>query len=139
MAIVQCVTNSFKLELLSATHNFSSHTFKLALYSSGADLGPDTEAYTASGEVSGTGYSAGGATLTVTAPAQSNGVAYIDIADVTWSTASFTARGGLIYNSSASDKAVAVINFGNDRICSANDFVVSFPDASTTDAIVRIS
>ena len=139
MAIVHGLTDSFKKELLEGAHNFTGyHTFKLALYSSDADLGPDTTAYTATGEISGTGYSAGGASLTPVTPAVASGVAYVDFADVSWTSSTFTARGALIYNSSASNAAVAVLNFGSDRSCSASTFTITFPSASPLDAIIRI-
>lgn len=138
MAIVQAVTTSFKKELLEGTHDFTTDTFKIALYTSDASLGASTTAYSATNEVSGTGYSAGGATLTVTAPTTSGSKAYIDIADVTWASSTITARGALIYNSSKSNKAVAVLNFGLDRSSSASDFVITFPAAGPSTAILRI-
>lgn len=142
MAITQGLCTSFKTELLTAVHNFAAsggHTFKLALYSSSASLGPSTTAYSATNEVSGTGYSAGGATLTNIDPTSSGTVAYLDFADASWAAASFTARAGLIYNSSASDKAVAVLDFGSDKTCTASTFTVIFPAASSTSAIIRIN
>jgi len=139
MAIVQAVCDSFLTELLTATHDFTAstgHTFKIALYNSDASLGNSTTSYSATNEISGAGYSAGGATLTNITPVFSNGKAYIDFSDITWSSASFTARGALIYNSSAGGNAVAVMNFGSDRTKDGEDFVVSFP--STTDPIFAI-
>lgn len=138
MAIVQSVCLSFKRELFEAVHDFTSHTFKIALYSSSATLNQDTTAYSSSNEVSGTGYTAGGATLTVVAPAVVGTTALVDFDDVTWSSATITARGALIYNSTVSgNPAVMVLNFGSDIVKSAQDFVVTFPAASERSAILR--
>jgi hypothetical protein len=141
MAITQGVCTSFKTELMRALHDFTAstgHTFKIALYTSSADLGPSTTAYTSVGEVSGDGYSAGGATLTSATPASSGGVAYGDFLDVTWATSSITARGALIYNSTSANRAVMVLDFGSDKTSSAGDFTIVFPAANATDAIIRI-
>lgn len=138
MAIVQGVTKSFREELFKAVHDFTSDTFKIALFTSDASLGDSTTAYSTDNEVSGAGYSAGGATLTVTAPTTSSGVTYIDFADVEWATSTITARGALIYNSSKSNKAVYVLNFGFDRSSSASTFTVKFPAADKDHAILRI-
>ena len=138
MAITQTTCTSFKVELLTGTHNFSSDTFKIALYISAANLGADTTAYSASNEVSASGYAAGGNTLTVsTTPTSSSTTAYVSFANTSWSSA-LTARGALIYNSSKSNKAVAVLDFGADKTSSAT-FTVTFPTADATSAIVRIS
>jgi hypothetical protein len=141
MSITQALCTSFKKEVLEAVHDFTSHTFKIALYTSAASLNSATTAYTATGEVVGTAYTAGGAALTVTGSAVSvsDTTVYVDFADVTWATATITARGALIYNDSvAGDPAVAVLDFGTDKTVTAKDFVVSFPTASTTAAIVRL-
>ena len=138
MAITQTTCTSFKVELLTGTHDFSSDTFKIALYTGAATLGADTTAYSASNEVSASGYAAGGNTLTVsTTPTSSSTTAYVSFANTSWSSA-FTARGALIYNSSKSNKAVAVLDFGADKTSSAT-FTVTFPTADATSAIVRIS
>jgi hypothetical protein len=138
MAITQTTCTSFKVELLTGTHDFSSDTFKIALYTGAATLGADTTAYSASNEVSASGYAAGGNTLTVsTAPTSSSTTAYVSFANTSWSSA-LTARGALIYNSSKSNKAVAVLDFGADKTSSAT-FTVTFPTADATSAIVRIS
>jgi hypothetical protein len=142
MAITQTLCVSFKEELLEAKHNFSAaggSTFKIALYSSSANLDATTTAYTATGEVVGTGYTAGGATLTNISPSSSGTVAYADFADVSWAAASFTARGALIYNSSAENRAVMVLDFGLDRTVTAGTFSVTFPTADSNNAIIRIS
>jgi hypothetical protein len=138
MAITQTTCTSFKVELLTGTHDFSSDTFKIALYTGAATLGADTTAYSASNEVSASGYAAGGNTLTVlTTPTSSSTTAYVSFANTSWSSA-LTARGALIYNSSKSNKAVAVLDFGADKTSSAT-FTVTFPTADATSAIVRIS
>ena len=142
MAITQAMTTSFKQELMEGVHDFTTHTFKMALYTSSATLDATTTAYSATNEVSGTGYTAGGNTLTVTGGAVSTSgtTAYIDFADTTWSTATITARGAVIYNSSVvGNPAVAVLDFGADKTSTAGDFTVSFPTADASNAIVRIA
>ena len=136
MAILQTLTNSFKLEVLEAVHDFSTDTFKLALYVSTADLGAETTVYATSGEVTGTGYSAGGLVLTGTTVQLSGSVAYVDFDNATWSSASFTARGALIYNASKGNKAVAVLDFGADKTAS-NTFVVQMPSNTASSALIR--
>jgi len=134
---------SFKVELLKGVHNFSAaggDTFKIALYDNNASFTAATTAYTASNEVSGTGYSAGGNTLTNIDPTSSGTTAFLDFADTTWSAATITARGALIYNSSAvGNPAVAVLDFGADKTSTAGDFTVVFPTADASNAIVRIA
>lgn len=142
MAITSATCTSFKQEILVATHNFTAatgHTFKIALYTSSATLGASTTAYSATNEVSGTGYSAGGNTLTSVTPTTSGTTAYCDFADTTWASSTITARGALIYNSSASNKAVCVLDFGSDRTSTAGDFTITFPTADATNAIIRIA
>lgn len=148
MAITQTATTSFKVELLQAVHNFgptSPDTYKIALYTAVADLGASTTAYTTTGEVSGTGYTAGGKTLTIstfpTSGTNSSNVvtAYISFADIDWTNSSFTARGALIYNSSKSNKSVAVLNFGSDKTVNNDTFEIIFPTPDANSAIVRIS
>lgn len=141
MAITQAMTTSFKKELMEGVHDFTTHVFKIALYTSSATLDATTTAYSATNEVSGTNYTAGGNTLTVTGGAVSTSgtTAYIDFSDTTWADATITARGAVIYNSSASNKAVAVLDFGADKTSTAGDFTVSFPTADASNAIVRIS
>ena len=133
---------SFKVELMTATHNFTAstgNTFKIALYTSSATLGASTTAYSATNEVSGTGYTAGGNTLTNVTPTSSGTTAFTDFADTTWTTATITANGALIYNSSASNKAVAVLAFGADKTSTAGDFTIVFPAADASNAIIRLA
>jgi hypothetical protein len=134
---------SFKVELLAGTHNFTTgtgDTFKLALYDNSASFTAATTAYTATNEVSGTGYSAGGGTLTNVTPTSSGTTAFIDFDDLTFSTATITARGALIYNSSAAgNPAVCILDFGADKTSTAGDFTIVFPTADASNAIVRIA
>ena len=113
-------------------------TWVMALYTSSATLDATTAAYTATNEVSGGGYSAPGATLTVAGTGSGSGTAWIDFDDVTWSTATFTARYALIYNSSDSNRAYAVIDFGTDKTGQGGDFTFVFPTADASNAIIRI-
>jgi len=145
MAISSAICNSFKQELLVGTHNFtasSGDTFKIALYTSSASLGASTTAYSTSNEISntsGSAYSAGGATLTSVTPVLSGSTAVCDFNDVSFTSASFTANGCLIYNDDQSDKAVAVIAFGGDKTVSSGTFTIQFPAADATNAIIRIA
>lgn len=142
MAITQTMCTSFKQELLTATHDFTpstGDTFKVALYTSSASLDATTTAYTSSNEVSGTGYTAGGNTLTSVTPTTSGTVAYVDFGDTTWTTASFTARGALIYNSSKANKAIAVLDFGENKTVSTGNFQIQFSPATASEAIIRIA
>jgi hypothetical protein len=142
MAITQAMCTSFKKELLEGVHNFllsGGDTFKVALFTSSASLGAATTAYSTSNEVSGSGYSAGGNTLTRINPATSGTTAFTDFANTTWSSATITARGAVIYNSTDSDKAVAVLDFGSDKSSSTGDFTIQFPTADASSAIIRIA
>lgn len=142
MAITQAMCTSFKVELMTATHNFTNttgNTFKIALYTSSATLDASTTAYTTSNEVTGTGYTAGGNTLTNVTPTSSGTTAFTDFADTTWSSSTITARGALIYNSSASNKSVCVLDFGSDKSSSSGDFTIVFPTADASNAIIRIA
>tara|TARA_R100001143_G_scaffold54326_1_gene50072 strand:- start:539 stop:967 length:429 start_codon:yes stop_codon:yes gene_type:complete len=142
MAITQAMCTSFKKELLEAVHNFKNSggdTFKIALYTSSATLSAATTAYSATNEVSGTGYTAAGNTLTRVDPSSSGTTGFTDFADTTWSSASITARGALIYNDSDSDKAIAVLDFGADKTASGGDFTITFPAADASNAIIRIA
>lgn len=143
MPIQQGATNQFKVGLPSGQFNFSTDTFKIALYTGAANLGPTTLAYTTSGETSGTGYAAGGNVLTVTTaptigPILSDTVAYLSFANVTWNPAAFTARGALIYKVGGGNPTVCVLDFGADKTC-ATTFQVQFPAANNTNAIIRIA
>ena len=142
MAITTAMCTSFKSEILQAIHNFllsGGDTFKIALYTSSATMSAATTAYSATNETSGTGYSAGGNTLTRIDPTTSGTTAYTDFADSAWSTSTITARGSLIYNSTDSDKAVIVNDFGADKTSTAGTFTVVFPTADASNAIIRIA
>ena len=148
MAIQQTATTSFKVELLQAVHNFgptSPNTFKVALYTGSSSIGPSTTVYSTTNEVVGTGYTAGGNTLTINvSPTSGNNsssvpTAYISFANSTWTNASFTCRGALIYNSTQGNKSVAVLDFGSDKTVSNDTFQIAFPTPDANNAIVRIS
>ena len=143
MAITQAMCTSFKKALLDGEMDFSSdtsQTYKIALFTSSATLGASTTAYSTTNEVSGTGYTAGGASLTVVAPTTSGTTALLDFSDVTFSNATITARGALIYSDSAAgDPAVAVLDFGSDKTSTAGDFTIQFPAAGASTAIIRIA
>lgn len=144
MAISQAMCTSFKVGILDGDFDFSSGTaqvFKIALYTSAATLAASTTAYSATNEVSGTGYSAGGNTLTIsTNPTSSGTTAFLDFADTTWSTATITARGALIYLANGTtNPAVAVLDFGSDKTSTAGDFTIQFPTADASNAIIRIA
>ena len=142
MPIDQGATNQFKVGLASGQFDFNTDTFKIALYTGAATLGPTTGAYTTTNEVSGTGYVAGGATLTVsTAPTTganpSNTVMYLSFSNVTWNPASFTCRGALIYKVGGGNPTVCVLDFGGDKTATTS-FEVQFPAANNTNAIIRV-
>jgi hypothetical protein len=144
MAITQAMCTSFKVGLLDADFDFgtgTSQTFKIALYTSAATLSAATTAYTTSNEVSGTGYSAGGQALTISqVPTSSGTTAFIDFSDVTWTTATITARGALIYLANGTtNPAVAVLDFGGDKTSTAGNFTIQFPTADASNAILRIA
>lgn len=143
MAISQAMCTSFKKELMTGTHDFTAstgNTFKLALYTSSATLGASTTAYSSTNEVSGTGYSAGGGTLTNVTPTTSGTTALTDFADLTFSSATITANGALIYNDTAAgDPAVVVLAFGGDKTATSGDFTIQFPTADASNAIIRIA
>ena len=145
MAISSAVCNSFKQEILVGTHNFtasSGNSFKLAMYTSSASLGAGTTAYSTSNEISntsGSAYTAGGKALTSVTPALDGSTACCDFADISFTSASFTANGCLIYNDTQSDKAVWVVAFGSDKTVSSGTFTIQFPAADASNAIVRIA
>jgi hypothetical protein len=141
MAIIQTVCVSFKKELLLGLHDFTlttGSTFKIALYTSTANLTEDTTVYSTTNEVVGTGYTAGGATLTNVTPTVSGSVGVSSFNTVTWSSTSITARGALVYNSSAADRAVVVLDFGENKTTSTADFVISFPIVDAANAVIRV-
>ncbi len=143
MAITQAMCTSFKKELLEAKHNFlasGGNSFKLALYTSSATMTAATTAYSTSQEASGTNYTAGGAALTNVNPTSSGTTAFTDFADLTFGTATVTARGCMIYNDTASgDPAVAVFDFGGDKTSTAGSFTIQFPAADASNAVIRIA
>jgi hypothetical protein len=147
MAITTAMTTSFKKELLEAKHNFllsGGHTFKIALFDSSASLDASTTDYSTADEVVGAGYTAGGNTLTRIDPAIDGTTAIVDFADTTWSAATITARGALIYNTttgggSGTTEAVAVLDFGSDKTSTNGDFVIAFPAADASNAIIRLA
>lgn len=142
MAIGQGATNTFKLGMLNSDFDFGTATFKIALYTGAANIGPDTTAYTTDGEASAPGYTAGGQTLTITQQPtignqQGNAVVYLSFQNVTWNAA-ITARGALIYKSGSGNPTVCVLDFGADKT-STTTFTVQFPAATNTAAIIRIA
>ena len=148
MSISQSATTSFKVELLQAVHNFgptTPNTFKVALYTAFSDIGPTTTVYTTTNEVIGTGYTAGGNTLVISiSPTSGNNsssvpTAYVSFVNSTWTNATFTARGALIYNATQGNKSVAVLDFGSDKTVSNDIFQIIFPTPDANSAIVRIS
>jgi hypothetical protein len=148
MTIAQTATTSFKVELLQAVHNFgptSPNTFKVALYTAAANIGPTTTIYTTSNEVTGTGYTAGGNTLVISvSPTSGNNTggvptAFVSFNNSSWTNATFTARGALVYNSTQGNKSVAVLDFGADKTVTNDTFQIIFPTATANSAIVRIS
>tara|TARA_R100001082_G_scaffold93311_2_gene60112 strand:- start:111 stop:542 length:432 start_codon:yes stop_codon:yes gene_type:complete len=143
MSITTAMCTSFKQELLEAVHNFKNSggsTFNLALYTSSATLNASTTAYTTSNEASGTNYTAKGASLTRVDPSTSGTTALTDFADLTFSNATITANGALIFNDSASgDPAVCSLAFGGDKTSTAGDFTIQFPTADASNAIIRIA
>ena len=146
MAITSAVCTSFKVELLKGVHDFTAttgNTFKIALYTSDATLGASTTAYTTSNEItntSGTAYTAAGATLTSVTPVASSTTAGCDFADVSYSSATFTANGALIYNDTATgDPACVAIAFGGDKTVTSGTFTIQFPTADASNAIIRLA
>lgn len=146
MAITQAMCTSFKQELLEGKHDFrtSGHTFNIALFTSSATLGASTTDYSTTNEVSGTGYSAGGQALTNVDPTTSGTTAFCDFADETFTTATITANGAMIYNTTTgggtgTTDAVVVLAFGGDKTSTAGDFTIQFPTADASNAIIRIA
>jgi len=143
MAITQAMCTSFKQALLDGEMDFSSDTsqsYKIALYTSSASLDAATTAYTTSNEVTGTGYTAGGNTLSIsTNPTTGGTTAFLSFGTTTWTTATITAAGALIYQAGGSTPAVAVLDFGGDKTSTAGDFQITFPTADATNAIIRIA
>ena len=141
LAISTAFCTSFKQGLMQGLHNFDNpggHTFKIALYTSAATLGASTTAYSATNEITGTNYTAGGNTLAAVTPTTSGTTAFTDFADTTWSSSTITANGALIYNSNSSNASTVVLAFGSDKSSSNGDFQIVFPTANASDAIIRI-
>jgi hypothetical protein len=149
MAISQAMATSFKVDILNGVHAFSTtvtrgstaaDTFRIALYTSAANLGPSTTAYSSANEVSGVGYTAGGNTLVVSqAPTSSGTTAFLDFADTTWNASTITANGALVYNSTQANRAVAVLAFGGDKTSTNGNFTIIFPTPDASNAIIRIA
>ena len=147
MAITQAMCTSFKKELLEGKHNFlasGGHTFKLAMFTSSASLSAATTDYSTSNEVSGTGYSAGGAALTSVNPTTSGTTAFCDFNDLTFSASTITANGAMIYNTttgggSSTTDAVIILAFGGDKSSTNGDFTIQFPTADASNAIIRLA
>lgn len=137
MTITAAITNAYKADIQDGVHQ-PGDDYRIALYSSSATLNVDTAAYTATGEVVGTGYTAGGKSLSGRAVGGASNVRWVDFSDPVWSGASFTARGALIYNATRSNKAIAVLDFGADISASGAPFTVEFPAPAATTALIRI-
>jgi hypothetical protein len=131
--------SSFKQQILLGEHDLDTDTIKIALYTSAATLSAATTAYSTSDEVVGTGYTAGGNTLAGATVSLTGTTAFVDFSDTTWTTATITARGALLYNSSKSNKAVAVLDFGSDKTSTAGNFTVQMPANDASSALVRIA
>lgn len=138
MAITQTWVTSFKRQLFLGEHDLDTDTLKIALYTSLANLGPDTTVYSATNEVVGTGYTAGGLVLTNVTVSQGNGIAYVDFDNPAWAGASFTTRGALIYNSSKANKAMFVLDFGMNQTAANENFVLDLPANNPTFAIIKL-
>lgn len=134
--IVQTQTTSFKVEVYEGVHNFLTDTIKIALYTANANLGADTTVYTTAEEVVGIGYTAGGIVLSGATVESSGTTAYVNFSNAVWDPAAFTTRGALIYNASKGNKAIAVLNFGNDKTCTTT-FTVTMPANTNTTALIR--
>jgi hypothetical protein len=139
MSIIQTQTTSFKAELYQAIHNLLTDTLKIALYTGNATLNESTTAYSSTNEVVGAGYTAGGVPITGVTVNSSEYTAYVSFNNPNWTSASFTARAALIYNSSKADRSIAVLDFGADKTVSNNTFTVTLPTNSATDALIRSS
>ena len=140
MAISQAMCSSFKQQILLGEHDLDTDVLKIALYTSAATLGASTTAYTTSDEVpNGNGYTTGGTTRAGATVSLSGTTAYVDFTDTTWAASTITARGALIYNSSKSNKALAVLDFGGDKTSTNGNFTIQFPTNDASSAIIRIA
>ena len=138
MALTQSMVTSFKVELFGGIQDLDTDTIKIALFTSAATLDAATTAYSTTNEVVGTGYVAGGNTLAGATISSSGTTAFVDFSDTTWTSATITARGALIYNSSKANRAIAVLDFGADKTSTAGDFTVQMPTADASNALIRI-
>jgi hypothetical protein len=140
MTIYQGLTTSFKVDILEGKQNVASDTLKMALYTAYATLDQDTAAYTSTNEISGTGYTAGGQTLSNVSIQSSSNTVYVSFDNVVWNPAQFTTRGALVYNSTKSNASIAVLDFGSDKIQTANNtFTVTLPPDTPSSALIRIT
>ena len=141
MTIYQGLTTSFKVDILNGRQNIASDTLKMSLYDGYAELDENTTAYSTTNEISGTGYTAGGNTLSnVTIQSTSNGIVYVSFDNVVWNPAQFTVRGALIYNSTKSNASVATLDFGGDKTQAGNNtFTVTLPPDTASSALIRIN
>lgn len=138
MSFDQTLTTSFKQEVLLGVHDLATDTLKIALYTAEANLNADTTVYGTANEITGTGYSAGGVTLTGATVLVSGTTAYVDFNDAVWNPAAFTARGALIYNSSKGNKSIAVLDFGSDKTATTS-FTVQMPANTANAALIRFA
>lgn len=139
MSIIQTQTTSFKAELYQAIHDLTTDTLKIALYTNSATLNETTTAYTTSNEITGTGYMAGGVTITGVTVNSSGYTAYVSFNNPSWTSASFTARAALIYNFSKANRSIAVLDFGSNKTVSSNTFLITLPTNNASDALIRSS
>ena len=137
MSIAQTLTTSFKQQLLQGVHDFSADTFYMALYTANADIGAATTVYTATGEISGTGYTAAGQVMTGISVSVTDTTAFVNFSNVVWTPGAFTARGALIYNFTEGNKSVAVLDFGADKTTTTS-FTVVMPTNSSTTSLIRL-
>jgi hypothetical protein len=137
--ITQTQTTSFKAELYEGIHDLVDDTIKIALYTANAELTGDTTVYSSDEEITGTGYTAGGNTLTGATVQSSGTTAYVSFSNTSWSSASFTCRGALIYNASKANRSIAVLNFGSDKTVTNGTFEIEFPTNDANSAIIRSS
>jgi hypothetical protein len=139
MSIIQTQTTSFKAELYQAIHNLLTDTLKVALYTGNATLNESTTAYSTTNEITGTGYTAGGVVITGVSVNSSGYTAYVSFNNPSWTSASFTTRAALIYNSTQSNRSIAVLDFGADKTVSGNTFTITLPTNNASDALIRSS
>jgi hypothetical protein len=139
MSIIQTQTTSFKAELYQAIHNLTTDTLKIALYTNSATLNETTTVYSTTNEITGTGYTAGGVVITGVTVNSSGYTAYVSFNNPSWTSASFTTRAALIYNSSKANRSIAVLDFGSDKTVSGNTFLITLPTNNASDALIRSS